>query len=150
MSRKTKAELLVDIDELTTEVKRLKRTLEIRNDNIRMLLDMSDEDQRHLKLLEKAHDDTIDTLIVRRNERDHLFNEKHELEETNRRRGGNSYKCYKKIYRLADRYFRFKRRHDPGYFPGKAAREVWEYCDTYSDRFKYVPAQKTINKHLKK
>jgi len=97
MSRKTKAELLVDIDELTTEVKRLKRTLEIRNDNIRMLLDMSDEDQRHLKLLENAHDDTIDTLIVRRNERDHLFNEKHELEETNRRRGGNSYKCYKKI-----------------------------------------------------
>ena len=71
--------------------------------------------------------------------------------ESRSRGGTESYQQYKPTHALAARYFRMKRRHDPKYFSGKAAREVREHCQKSSrDIFKYIPSQQRIKKNLQK
>lgn len=77
------------------------------------------------------------------------WHQRTEFINQNKNRGGSSYKGAQPVYKLAKRYLRMRRRHDPGYFAGKAAGEVREHCREHSDRYRHIPTQPTIKKHLK-
>lgn len=141
MSRKTKAEL-------EAENKLLKRQVEIQSEQIRDLLDGAEWDQYKLKTTNDAHDATIKQAYTLSDTAHVQAHDVKSLVDKNKNRGGSSYQCYQPVHRLAERYFRLKRRRDPEYFPGKAAREVREHCLDHHDRYKHVPAQKTIKAKL--
>ena len=142
MSDKTKAEL-------QDEIRLLKRQLAIKSEQVSDLLDAAEWDQQKLKITNDAHHATIkqactlsDTAQVKAHDVENLVDQKKDP-------GRNSYKSYKPVHKLARRYLSMKRRHDPEYLGGKAAREVWEHCKNKPNRYEYVPAKKTIRDRLK-